>query len=177
MNKMQFLEECEKHDMYFAKIWDLGAIMHSGRTEESWFSDLCEDWWGNKHPSMAFLDLSDIEDLEDEDIAFAMSNQIAANKKFGYIAQLNIPRRVYLGQDFYQSGGLYSVPMFYGECMEDLWNVAVEFAEKQRKDELAVWVKKEKAKKKADTQPKQVVAGAEQQAVRATKPKATKPKK
>ena len=150
MNREDFLEKCNEHEMFIEKMWDLGAIVNSERCEEGWFEDLCSyDWWNCPHSSMSFINLSDIDELEDadnKDVAMAMFNQIIAHNKFGYIAQINIPVRTYLGKDTYSSGGMYSVPVFYGDRIEDIWQHAAEFADEQRAKEKAKFEGKKQLK-------------------------------
>lgn len=141
MNREDFLTKCNEHEMFIEKIWDLGAMVNGERCEERWFINNCsQDWWDCPHSSMNFINVTDIDELEDattEEIAMAMYNQIIAHNKFGYIAQANIPVRTYLGEDAYSSGGMYAVPTFYGDKIEDIWEHIVEFADKQRAKEKA----------------------------------------
>lgn len=142
MERKDFLDNCEELGFWIEKIIDLGSLVHGHDSECSCFREFSEDIHGVNDETLSFLDIGHLEDFEaedeeDEEALFveALHLKIHQEKKFGFIATINVPERRYSTGSFSENVGFLRCPTFYAETMEEIYDISVEEVLKIRIDQ------------------------------------------
>lgn len=126
MNRETFLAKCEETDLIIVNQWDIGSWLFAQRMDANEIDDLLTDWQSERaHETMAFMQVK----RPYLSLVDAVRQRMVSLHKYGYVAELDIPTRSYNADGSYCSGDVYLQPVVYADTLEELWDVAISYAE------------------------------------------------